>query len=329
MKKIWVAILIIVLIVLGVYFWADSRNIDTELSQTEEAGIREVVLAFGDRIEAVPLLGTEETIVNSIRDNYTPYVTEDLLNRWIANPRSAPGREVSSPWPDRIEIMDIRKVSNEEYLVNGDIVEITSVEQANGGVAAKRNVEILVERDGGDYFISQVTVGEYDPTANWELYNEPGQFSLEHPADFVVEEGVDFGVNIGESIVKISFPEESFNETPTNFNDAYFVISASEAEEDVAICTNYGDLGSARPGEAGEIQINGVTFSTWSQVEAAAGNLYESKLYRTVRDNRCYEAALVLHTGNIANYPEGTVIEFDKTQAFSVLENILFTLNFE
>ena len=74
----------------------------------------------------------------SIEENYAEFVTPTLLEDWMKNPQKAPGRNLSSPWPDRIEILSIEKTVKNAFEVKGEVIEITSVEKVNGGIAGKR-----------------------------------------------------------------------------------------------------------------------------------------------------------------------------------------------
>lgn len=57
---------------------------------------------------------------------YGSYLTGFLLSEWQINPTEALGRSVSSPWPDRIEISSISKQDENTYVVQGNVIEITS-----------------------------------------------------------------------------------------------------------------------------------------------------------------------------------------------------------
>ena len=66
----------------------------------------------------------------------------------------APGRVTSSPWPDRIEITSIVREAD-KYVVVGFVVEVTSIEVVNGGVAAKIPVRVVLEKREGRWFITE------------------------------------------------------------------------------------------------------------------------------------------------------------------------------
>ena len=126
-----------------------------------KAEITALVEDFGSRLEKVALLAPDDLVKKSLQENYGDLVSPLLLAEWISSPQDAPGRVVSSPWPDRIEILDIEKLAQDSYRVKGEIIEITSAEQESGGVAAKRPVTLETERIENRWRISAVQLGEY------------------------------------------------------------------------------------------------------------------------------------------------------------------------
>ncbi|HEX6939443.1 MAG TPA: hypothetical protein VF158_08525 [Longimicrobiales bacterium] len=111
----------------------------------------DLVRRFGGRLARVSLLAPPDQLRRSIRDAYGPLVTPSLLDRWLRNPSTAPGRAVSSPWPARIEVRDVRRAGPGAYEVAGDVAYVTSVEAARGGAAHREPVVLTVVRgeDGG------------------------------------------------------------------------------------------------------------------------------------------------------------------------------------
>lgn len=109
-----------------------------------------VVDRFGDRLARVSLQAPADELRERIRAEYGPLVTPALLDSWLHDPSSAPGRVVSSPWPDRIEVRDVRRLRTGAYEVVGDVVYVTSVEVARGGAAHRDRVVLMVVhgRDG-------------------------------------------------------------------------------------------------------------------------------------------------------------------------------------
>jgi hypothetical protein len=167
--------------------------------------------------------------------------------------------------------------------------------------------------------------------SGWEKYTQINAFTLYHPADFAIQTGDTAGGGyLRLPLVKMSFPAGAFkDEAKTNLSEVFLVISQDNSSNSGSICETFSDF----PNISGSIiqtqTINGTVFKEMSVIDAAAGNFYDSRIYRTVYDGICYEAALVVHTGNIDNYPPGTVQEFDKEPAFAGLKQVFGTLNFD
>ena len=129
--------------------------------EQDQQDVRALVEAFGKTLQKVSLSAPKDVVGTSIEENYSGYVTPELLQKWQADPQSAPGHVVSSPWPDRIDILRMEIVDKNQYTVYGEIIEITSVELVNGGAAAKRPATIDVQKVNDRWLISGVTIGEY------------------------------------------------------------------------------------------------------------------------------------------------------------------------
>jgi hypothetical protein len=113
----------------------------------------------------------------------------------------------------------------------------------------------------------------------------------------------------------------------TNFNDADFTVSQDYAKTQAACLALTGNA-NANGGFANQQTINGVTFYAKKGSDAAAGNEYASTLYRTYHGTDCIELTETIHTGNIDNYPAGTVTEVDTTPIQSELDHILNSFKF-
>lgn len=134
--------------------------VDNELND-QTARVENIVRGFGSKLKMVSLLAPDDLLKESMTENYGKLVTKDLLEKWIKNPSEAPGRAVSSPWPDRIEIESSEKVSDNKYKIKGFIIEVTSAEKTSGEIAAKREITLDVEKIDGSWIISNVVMGNY------------------------------------------------------------------------------------------------------------------------------------------------------------------------
>jgi hypothetical protein len=114
-----------------------------------DPGVRQVVERFGERMKRVSTLAPDSIAARAVREAYSGLVTPALLERWSADPTHAPGKDVSSPWPERIRIDSVAAIGAGECRVAGEIVYLTSVEEAKGGAAALVPVTLRVASDGG------------------------------------------------------------------------------------------------------------------------------------------------------------------------------------
>ena len=149
-------------------------------------------------------------------------------------------------------------------------------------------------------------------------------YELKYPRDFDIFRGEQaIGGTLGptRSRVQIAFPADALEAPRTNFSEAYLTVSILyDATEE----TCFADLAGGRENSAlsGRKTINGQEFRMGETMGAAAGNFYESKVYRTLYRGRCYEIEETLHTTNIGVYEPGTVREFDAEKAWTILHDI-------
>lgn len=166
--------------------------------------------------------------------------------------------------------------------------------------------------------------GTYD--AESETYEG---FKLSYPRDFERVVGADAaGGFVGTPVVRIAFPEDAYRKPKTNYVEAFMTVRSADDANSVMHCYDNPQLGTDNVTLSMVATINGISFRRGTLVEGAAGNIYDTQLYRTLRDDRCYEVSLTVHTGNIANYPSGSVAEFDKDRAFRILDRMLDTFTF-
>ncbi len=138
---------------------AEKQIEEVEVDEENLDEVRSLVEDFGGKLQSVSLLAPEDILKESMEENYGQLVSQDLIEKWLEDPENAPGRLVSSPWPDRIEILAIDKLAEGKYGVEGEIVEITSNEDEEG---IGRPITLTVENIDGNWLISDVILGEYN-----------------------------------------------------------------------------------------------------------------------------------------------------------------------
>jgi hypothetical protein len=127
-RTVWIIVAIVLAIVaiaLIVYYAPINGS-----SKADEAAVRADVTTFGNYLKDVPLSATStDALKQDITQAYTQFVTPELLTAWITAPKQAPGRQTSSPWPERIEITNVAH-QGQSYIVSGNIILMTSTGEA-------------------------------------------------------------------------------------------------------------------------------------------------------------------------------------------------------
>ncbi len=126
------------------------------ITSAEQAEVSNRVLSFGQQLKMVSLLSP--TAQEDIDRVFGPYVSGALIAEWKTNVAASPARMVSSPWPDRIEVISAAEDANGTYLVMGSVVEVTS-----DGIAASYPVTMTLQKINGVWMITGFVKGSYAP----------------------------------------------------------------------------------------------------------------------------------------------------------------------
>jgi hypothetical protein len=121
-----------------------------------EAAARDVVVRFGAELKNVSTLAPADSVRDQLREHYADLVTPGLLQAWLADPSQAPGHDVSSPWPDAINVRQVDCASAAVCEVQGVVRYATSIEVAKGGVADQKVVNLTVKRGTDGWRIDAV-----------------------------------------------------------------------------------------------------------------------------------------------------------------------------
>jgi hypothetical protein len=177
--------------------------------------------------------------------------------------------------------------------------------------------------------MSEEKTSSCNEATNWKSF-ETDDFSLRYPPNFQIESlAGQRGLYLGMGVVKISFPDKAFEDENTTYRAAYLVVNRSSDQDEIADCAKFfSHPGPFIDNGPRQVEINGVTFTTRTIREGAAGNFYESQLYRSLHAGICYEIALVVHTVNRYNYTP-PLQEFDNQKAYTRLEQIRDTFSFK
>lgn len=180
LKLIWIVLLIFII---GSIILFTCRKINQD-SISKKNQVICTVINFGKKLKSVPLLASKDALRKSMEENYGRYAVSSLIEKWINDPQNAPGRLTSSPWPDRIGIQSIEKISEGTYEVKGDIIEITSTEMIDGGYAAKRPITLLVKKINNRWMIYHTTLGSYRKATSIVYENKEYGFNFILPGSW-------------------------------------------------------------------------------------------------------------------------------------------------
>jgi hypothetical protein len=114
----------------------------------------------------------------------------------------------------------------------------------------------------------------------------------------------------------------------TNLSEAGVFVGATTSPTIVSVCTNPVANGIETEATSSAI-IGGTSFAEFNSTGAGAGNIYQEKVFRTVKNNTCFEVVELLHSGQIANYPPGTVTAFDESKFSGILDAMVNTFAFK
>ncbi|HET8581309.1 MAG TPA: hypothetical protein VFL98_02475 [Candidatus Paceibacterota bacterium] len=149
----YILIAIIIVAAAWYFFFANPNGVSSGPQQgtDQSAAASTAVTQFGDQLQKVSLLAPDAT--STMASAYGPYVTPALLAQWEASTSSAPGKTVSSPWPDHIEVAGSTQQSDGSYLITGDIVLMTST-----GNAGTIPFSAIVTNANGTWLISDFSM---------------------------------------------------------------------------------------------------------------------------------------------------------------------------
>jgi hypothetical protein len=185
-------------------------------------------------------------------------------------------------------------------------------------------LDFLVKNKGtstirnGDFIIN---INTYEDNGNRIFMGQDFNFNFHYPPQDLLVESNQLVFLTNSSLARVDLPRNDF--TDTNLSEASFIIGASREKEIIGKCLN---ISEQEQKQEDDMTINGIVFKVFEGMDAAAGNRYETTSYRTVMNEACYEAVMMLHYGNIDNYEKGTVKEFDRTKAITDLSGILSSL---
>jgi hypothetical protein len=156
---------------------------------------------------------------------------------------------------------------------------------------------------------------------SWKTYVSPTyHFTVSYPATFSVNKNVTFDqLGADKQINGVAYGVSSEYTKGTNLStDSKIIVGVADTLVCDSVTYNIPN-GKALP----DISVNGQVFHGIQVIDPAAGNIYDVTLYYAKVGNKCYGLGLYLHSGNIQNYPEGAVTEYNKPELEAVYAYML------
>lgn len=121
-----IIIIAIAVIALGgsLLFWYADKTVGPTPERSDD--VADFVKEFGGHLQNVSLLAPAATVKTAMDTEYGPYVSPALLTVWETNPRLAPGRLTSSPWPASIKVSSVQNVGVGTYIVKGRVIDVVT-----------------------------------------------------------------------------------------------------------------------------------------------------------------------------------------------------------
>jgi hypothetical protein len=155
---VMVIIVVVIVAALGVF---NTKAPSTTVSNAEDTAIRSQVTGFGAVLQNVSLLAPSSDRKAAMDQYYSSYVAPELLMQWYSESDvNALGRQTSSPWPDRIEIVNVTQ-NGDKATVEGNIVEVANGQNGNKDVIGVLPVTLSMEKRAGHWLIIAASKGSY------------------------------------------------------------------------------------------------------------------------------------------------------------------------
>lgn len=154
-KNVAIGFLFFLAVITFGWYFAKAPTVPDVSSVSNEADteVRAVVTEFGTKMQYVSLLAPNRK--DLMEQQYSQYIAPELIALWSTEGASALGRQTSSPWPERIEVVEVRQ-NGGRYIVEGNVLEVSST-----GPAAVYPVTLTLEKRGDRWLIIKVSKGAY------------------------------------------------------------------------------------------------------------------------------------------------------------------------
>ena len=157
-RFIVVGIALLLVISVGEYFLLKPST-TTSPNPADINAVYLVVGEFGARLKDVVITTSDQDVITAVDFNLKQLITDRLYQVFVQDKIRIPGRYVSSPWPERIEIASVQMLDSGSYTVHGSQVVMTDDTVAHGGNAGETPITLTLKKVNGTWLIDDVTGG--------------------------------------------------------------------------------------------------------------------------------------------------------------------------
>ena len=157
-RFIVIGIVLLLVISVGEYFLLKPST-TTPPNPADINAIYQVVGEFGARLKDVVITTSDQNVITAVDFNLKQLITDRPYQVFVQDKIRIPGRYVSSPWPERIEINSIQMLDSGSYTVNGSQVVMTDDTVAHSGNAGETPITLTLRKVNGIWLVDDVIGG--------------------------------------------------------------------------------------------------------------------------------------------------------------------------
>lgn len=184
---------------------------------------------------------------------------------------------------------------------------------------------VIIVLAAGGYYYWQMQDATPEPIVTTPVEQVPSTstyatstFSVTYPNTFTIDSSYAYEQFAGKPIHGVKFTIPQSIATSTNLSSDTYV--SVETLPRANSCS--GDIYLLENVRSQTVSDAGVTYSVASSTGAGAGNIYEEIVYALPNSKPCTAIRYYIHSTQIANYPEGTVTEFNRAALLEAFDQI-------
>jgi len=184
----------------------------------------------------------------------------------------------------------------------------------------KGNGALILENNVEKSYIGCVILAK-DPGGLPNVYSDGTTgFSIRYPINYSINTSYKYqALGPGKDISGVKFTIPVSIATGTNLSsfDTGVSVEIIPAVQECKAGLFLGDNTNVQT-----VTDNDIEYSFASTTQGAAGNRYEEDVFAIPGTNPCIAIRYFIHSTNIDNYPEGTILEFDRNALMEQFDNI-------